>query len=262
MIKKIWMLLILALFAGCGAPMEDEVPSIEDTPETMIIDDEPVDIGQIQQPLYVEPGYGIEVNTNKACPTTTWDGGCWMPDNIGSDLVYGWFITSNCSATWKTLITDIVNEQDAVGGTFGNIDFVKVQTQQAARYIFDCTTSNGAPGTTTFVQEETHDTPLGKIRQFQRIVSLFRTTPIETAAGYTAGTQAQRDRVRKNVIRHEVSHALGFGHTGESASDALMEPTYNTAVGGQWYSLDRKLNSTQLHQLDCYNPTSSTSPRC
>jgi hypothetical protein len=259
------------MFAGCAGADDvndgiDNGDWIELEPFTVINDPNPV-ADDVEKIFLPSPNYGIEVSTDLPCPGTTWNGGCLVPDNVESNLIFSFKILSSCSAADKTMIRASINEIDAQTDTLGNINFVEIadcgnrRPPCPSRVTIGCSTASGSLGNTSLNTEESHSSDLGTVHQFGFIVTTLRLALIDAAVGPTG---AQKDNYKRNVVKHEVGHMLGFGHDADSLFDnTLMDPVGNLAFPtSTFWNTSRTLSTAQLNLLGCYNPTSSTTSRC
>ena len=254
---QLFLLLTLAVFAfACGDGGEDFYTAPEK-----------VDIGTLEQPIYMPDQYGFEGGSGGRCDSN-WEGGrCWVPDirPISIRLAN----SHGCSQFTIDVITLAIQQF----GSFLPSDWPVTYANDGA-YQVKCNNSetlaqNSRLGNMALVKEEEHDTSRGKLTQHRTGTMTLFTGKIAALSGWQCGSSTSCENRRKvflsNVFRHELGHILGMGHRTTSSGSRLMDyafPDYNSSSPQLVWSQALTLDATEKSWLDCYTPGSSTSPSC
>jgi len=241
------LLALLLLALACGAPSEagqDIIP-----------------LGTLEQPIYLPFRYGIEGITNvqghpdfgRECEGTTpaeWaDNNCVVPN---SRTVRFKFYASTCNGTWMGAVADAYWDWKA------ELEYWGWSVIDGSNYQLRCNDGDGGGALGRFVPGPSWDTigvPQGTLRQHKDgRITMYSSSIDQVIANRS--TEEQRI-VRMNLIRHELYHLVGFGHTTNGPGNDLMA----VAPNSNWYTY-RELGDRRRIMLDCYNEGSSTSPRC
>lgn len=231
------------------------------------------DIGTARQAIYMPAGFGSEDGDQTRCDDGNWSGGgCMVPDSRTIKFRIKSSGPESCGAV-GTIITDqaalaldyAIGVANSAPNSW-NIQRVADAVGVTAHWTIKCT-PGGSPGTTTgdYSTADFHSTARGTIKQVQGGTIVIGTASVTSLPAYVNGTQAQRQRVWNNVVRHEVGHAIGFGHKKDAPFSQLMRvslPQGPTAgVDDAWDNL-LQYDADEKHMLDCYKETSPTTPNC
>jgi hypothetical protein len=276
------LLLASGLHCGCSGPIGD-VPEPEYDPETDNVErdmtgvDAGEELGTLEQPIYIEGNYGFEVDGTKCSPP--WSGGtCGVPDIRQFSIGVHQYTCP--TQLFKDQILDAANHARDVANANGwSIEVHTYTTGPEPGHNFDlsdpfdirCTTSGanvpaGRAGRSDCSENidhilDCHDTQFGQLCQYRNCNVFVRNDFITNSSGWAVATNAQRGIVVENVGRHEMGHALGFGHS--TATDDLMfsSISLNAPLTNDWTGL-QTYTTTEKHQLDCYRETSGTTTNC
>lgn len=222
-----------------------------------------VELGQTAQALTRSGAFGIETDCGGDCEgddplefrngakcIVPWDTGyCNVPKK--KSIRMG-FQASTCSSWWQARFV-------AVNTTI-NADHAGSGWQWAAP-AFDGTTDaqikcgvvpdgSGATGGQwpSAPWNDVSAFPNGTIRQWNKSNIVIDTVVIQGLADWASKTDAQRRRMAENIIRHEIYHMFGHGHS--SVDNRLMSP--NVSVG--MYNSKYSLTSVELADMNAYVP--------
>lgn len=269
------MLLLCALACGEHEEYESEVGMMdhEGMPSAFASGEEIV-YGTSKQPIYMPLEYGSESSTSSPRCIPPWGGGeCQVPDSrtMSVRVMNTPSGDSNCgtagnpaSGTGKA-VNDAVNDAIAIANSKGWLMTRKADNSLTGQITVRCTgSSSGNPATTTGANYDCHDTEHGDLCQFGTANIEVRMGVIFAMPGYQQATAAQRQNVIYNILKHELGHALGFGHNTFGMASVMFSPMPSAPVANVTDPWDgyRAFAKDELHMLDCYRDSSGTTPDC
>ncbi len=251
-------ILALALFA-CGAAPEDAQP---DDPTDIGAAGDTV-IGTLEQAVYMPFRYGIEGITDwedhpdysRECegqtPQAVADDWCSVPNSKTIKLDWS---PSTCPTTGSYGVAEgfrrvvyeaIINwqsEMTLLGWTMtGGSDFT-----------LKCEGLAGSP-MGRFQPGPDWDeiaTPYGTLGQYKKGAIQIDSADIAAwAQSLAPGSASARYNIVYNLVRHELWHLSGLGHSAAGAGPALL----NEAPNGTWVTIKHP-TASQLERVECYNP--------
>lgn len=256
MMQRLFMFLSVVGLAACGAPEREGYLGGEE-------------VGTLGQPIFMPYKYGIEGVTNwendpdygLQCEGTVHqdfaDDWCSVPD---SKTIRFKFYASTCRDTpsnesWRGAVVDAYYdwkyEIEAQGWSV--IDGTNYQLR------CDDGPGNGRlgrfrPGPSW----DQHGTSWGTLGQYKDgKITMYSADTDSWVGGVYPGSAAARQVARINLIKHELYHLVGFGHSVHGFGPDLMSEQPN----GTWNSY-KDLGNARRSMLDCYNETSGTSDDC
>ena len=259
--KLLLTLLMLCSFA-CGA--EDFAGEPEGA--------EPVEIGQVEQALFLPAGYGIEQGTvdgenTPPCYAPFEGAVCGVPRYRKVDInIY----PSTCSYLF------VRNEMMAAGAAMRNYfnalgwdiltwEGTKGNRSSAVQMDVRCGTTSSANflGQTTNVLENAVNClnagpSAGLIcRYTPSNARIFEANISNAVFGLTS---AKASRFANNVIRHEIGHGLGLAHN--TTSGTLMYPFAASSQHSNYTNIALIPTSAERDLIECYRPTGGTPAGC
>jgi hypothetical protein len=222
-------------------------------------------LGTSEQPIFMPYRYGIDGLTNwegdpdfgmqceGSVPADFADDQCLVPDS--KTIRFKHYASTCPDSTWDSAAVDAYYdwkyEVEAMGWSV--VDGTNFQMR------CDAGAGGGAmgrfrPGPTW----DQHGTSWGTLSQYKdgKITMYYADADAWLQQVYP-GSAAYRQIGRINLIKHELYHLVGFGHSQHGAGSDLMSESPN----GTWYTY-KDLGSTRRTMLDCYNPGSGTSDDC
>ena len=217
------------------------------------------ELGTLGQPIFMPLLYGSENGTEGGIKSPEcsppWAGAiCTVPDSkhikIGfqAGTCSSWYQARVFSghATWQLWINNL-------GDDWG--------TSTGSNYQIKCgtigTLPDGSKPFATFENNDsdvdTHPTEHGTLMQFRKGTIVIDPSNIETWAGWGSLSEASKQRVVDNAVKHELGHLVGFGH---NTGNNLM------GYGANFSSTVYSYNSSMTSRAQCYNEDSGTSDDC
>lgn len=247
------ILLVCTLF-GCGGEAFDEP--------------EPVEIGKLEQPLYMDFGYGADDAMNRCTQSPPWVGECAVPRDKG--VFYEIPTTAfpnGCDSLFRGGIqTGVLQMASVVESNGGGWLFQRsdVPNSSTELMIF-CTTGNfGTGGGETLVRgdysifgtDDCWNTASGEVCTFSSGTIYIHTTDIiNSFAKWPLANAQQRTRLIRNIARHEVAHYLGLGHASPANSALMSQASFSS---WDWFDNEKQPNAYELTRLKRYNPFGTT----
>jgi len=214
-------------------------------------------IGNLGQEIFVPTNYGTaKGSSSESAPPCTppWPGSiCTVPDNkhikIGfqAGTCSSWYQARVVSghATWQFWINNL---GDDWGTSTGNNYQIKCGTIGVI---------NGKRPLATFALNDqdvdTHPTEHGTLMQYRKGTITIDPANIEAMAGWGSLSEASKQRVVDNAVKHELGHLVGFPH---ESGNSLMGTSANYSSTAYSY------NSSMTSRAQCYNEDSGTSDDC
>jgi hypothetical protein len=244
--QKILATLVLALLFACGAPPEDG--------EYVI--------GTHGQAIFMPFEYGMEGGTDGVSETNDgmkctaaggWeDSRCSVPD---SKTIRFKFYASTCNSTWQGAAVDAYNDWKF------ELESQGWSVIDGTNYQLRCSGSSGGGALGRFQPGPSwdhHDVSLGTLSQFKDgKYTMYSTDADAWLQSVFPGSAPHRQIGRINLIKHELYHSAGFGHSKKGFGPDLMAE----APDGTWYDY-KDLGDTRRSMLDCYNQNSGTGDDC
>jgi len=249
------ILSVFALFACGGEAHEDPAP---------------VELGQLEQHLYMDLGYGADDAMNR-CSAPSWVGTCSVPSSkyLEFDIPTS-TTTHGCDSLFRGGIqTGLLQLAGLVVSNGGNwvsswwpADQTTISNQPD--YSVWCYASGGGDtgGAETFVTgnfvltDQCWDTQYGEL--CTRSAGWTIIYPSVIAQKWTKWSQAtvqQKTRLIRNIMRHEFAHYMGLGHATPSNS-VLMAAAPTTSW--DWFDNEKNPNAYELDRLRRFNPSGSS----
>lgn len=206
-------------------------------------------LGTLQQGLSSPVGYGIDTATQTRCIQ-----GVGVTCGYPSDKVARYrFRASTCNNWWQTRVVESFNSFLTQAEDAGGWDIQDPTPQGVADVYLDCGSAGGsAYGLTTCPLGATQPNPGGgSYRLYSTCVIKIDNTKIEAMAGWSGMTDAQKQKMARNIILHEYMHSVGLGHvTSNPNGTALMV----VAPHNTWWNNLRFPSTFELTLIQGYVP--------
>lgn len=240
---------LIACLVACGG----ESPTVDG-----------IELGTLEQPVYMPVKYGIEGVTNwegspdfgRECegstPAQVADDWCSVPNS--KTIKFRWF-PSTCPLTGsygtaegfrQVVYEAIINWQSEM--TLLGWDMY----QTGEDFQLKCETVAGTPMGRFQPGPEWDQigAPYGTLGQYKTGRYQIDFTDIAAwAQALAPGSASARYNIVYNLVRHELWHSSGLGHSAAGAGPALM----NEAPNGTWVTI-KQPSASQLDRVECYNP--------
>jgi hypothetical protein len=250
-VRRLLPLLALA----CGAPVVESV-----------------DLGTLEQAIYMPIGYGQSAIKGMRCTTPFQGGECTVPD---VRAVHMWFKPSTCGIYEAAVVVDSLLWFEAQldwngwAHTLYTQDTFPWPIQQGhpitpvGSLIIKCGTS--VPGSLAEVaisDFDNHSTQYGTLKQYRHSTLTFGTDAIEKYTSFTLGDANAKFWSLANIMRHELGHQMGLGHTGSHIPAQLLDNTWPLLPGSPATLGPLELLTEEQDMIWCYNPNSGTGDAC
>jgi hypothetical protein len=271
-------LLALAITScGCSAPTEeaqgnepeayrglytaDGEPLVAPEPDGELATLAQGDIGTLRQAIYLDSGYGSESGNTSRC-VLPWSGGkCNVPRGK-SLLVAIRMLEDGCSGTWwENRAIDAVLEMNDFLSLHDFFLTIAITPQEIASANVAMKCIPEAPGlaaTFPFSVQCTGSSPKKVCKENSWQITVGGNLLVNLFSGpLGAGkTQTQKDRLTKNLLRHEIGHVAGLGHEPMGQGSNLMAGIVDNS--SNWWNANMVPTAFEGSLIGTYNPDGNT----